>query len=291
MPVNNPFLNPPTGEPVLDRYGRVVGGGSGVVTGTRSTPWNETPNSNYTVPMHRGPGTPPHSNFRNPYAPRELLPYYVGFPSEYPHILPTETQDPYALAYAMVRPWLLPRRAPVARPAPARAAGGGGPAKQQPKTPATPPETPPSKNTQTPITPNRYMGLNGVSGTGFDPFNRGGTAPELRHDPDLTMQTPQSQIGTPGGGAIVLDALNDMLNRHLETGQPAAQASPLAPMPTLRPGMTPGQLANDNTGIGATRYAESQGLDRSGYWRTMQELQRMSRDAKYADLLRQQRGF
>ena len=126
---------------------------------------------------------------------------------------------------------------------------------------------------------------------GFDPFNQGGTAPELRHDPDLTMQTPQSQIGTPGGGAIVLDALNDMLNRHLETGQPAAQASPLAPMPTLRPGMTPAQLAADNTGVGATRYAESQGLDRSGYWRTMQELQRMAQDAEYADLLRQQRGF
>lgn len=270
---NNPFLDPAT-----------------TVSGVRTTPWPQTAPSNYTRPMHRGPGTPPHSNFTSPYAPRELLPYYVGFPSEYPHILPTETQHPYDLAFALVKPWLLPRPAPVARPAPKRAAAGGGQAKTNDQ-PKTPPATPASNNTQTPITPNRYMGLNGVSATGSDPFNQGGTAPELRHDPDLTMQTPQSQIGTKGGGAIVLDALNDMLNRHLETGQPAAQASPLAPMPTLRPGMTPGQLANDNTGVGATRYAESQGLDRSGYWRTMQELQRMSRDAEYADLLRQQRGY
>lgn len=263
---NNPFLDPAT-----------------TVSGVRTTPWPQTAPSNYTRPMHRGPGTPPHSNFRSPYAPRELLPYYVGFPSEYPHILPTETRHPYDLAFALVQPWLLPRPAPVSRPAPRRAGGGG--QKQPPKDPPKTPETPPSKNTQSPITPNRYMGLNGVSGTGFDPFNQGGTAPELRHDPDLTMQTSESRIGEASGGAIILDGLNDILNRYLDTGQGAVW------QPTIKANMTPAQLAADNTGIGATRYAESQGLDRSGYWRTMQELQRMSRDAQYADLLRQQRGF
>lgn len=262
----NPFLDPAT-----------------TVSGVRTTPWPETAPSNYTRPMHRGPGTPPHSNFRSPYAPRELLPYYVGFPSEYPHILPTETRHPYDLAFALVQPWLLPRPAPVSRPAPRRA--GGGQAKPKDPPAKTQPETPPSKNTQSPITPNRYMGLNGVSGTGFDPFNQGGTAPELRHDPDLTMQTPESRIGEASGGAIILDGLNDILNRYLDTGQGAVW------QPTIKANMTPAQLAADNTGIGATRYAESQGLDRSGYWRSMQELQRMSRDAQYADLLRQQRGF
>lgn len=264
---NNPFLDPAT-----------------TVSGVRTTPWPQTAPSNYTRPMHRGPGTPPHSNFTSPYAPRELLPYYVGFPSEYPHILPTETQHPYDLAFALVKPWLLPRPAPVARPAPKRAAAGGGQAKTNDQS-KTPPAPPASDNTQTPITPNRYMGLNGVSGTGFDPFNQGGTAPELRHDPDLTMQTPESRIGEASGGAIILDGLNDILNRYLDTGQGAVW------QPTIKANMTPAQLAADNTGIGATRYAESQGLDRSGYWRSMQELQRMSRDAEYADLLRQQRGF
>ena len=264
---NNPFLDPAT-----------------TVSGVRTTPWPETAPSNYTRPMHRGPGTPPHSNFRSPYAPRELLPYYVGFPSEYPHILPTETRHPYDLAFALVQPWLLPRPAPVSRPAPRRAGGGQGKPKDPPA--KTPPTTPPaSNNTQSPITPNRYMGLNGVSGTGFDPFNQGDTAPELRHDPDLTMQTPESRIGEASGGAIILDGLNDILNRYLDTGQGAVW------QPTIKANMTPAQLAADNTGIGATRYAESQGLDRSGYWRSMQELQRMSRDAQYADLLRQQRGF
>lgn len=263
----NPFLDPAT-----------------TVSGVRTTPWPETAPSNYTRPMHRGPGTPPHSNFRNPYAPRELLPYYVGFPSEYPHILPTETRHPYDLAFVLVQPWLLPRPAPVSRPAPRRAGGGQGKPKDPPaKTPPTTP--PPSNNTQSPITPNRYMGLNGVSGTGFDPFNQGGTAPELRHDPDLTMQTPESRVGTYGGGAIMQDAVNDMLNRYLETGQrPVWQ-------PVIKRGMTPGQLANDNTGVGATRYAESQGLDRSGYWRTMQELEHLSQDLRYAEIMRQQRGY
>lgn len=264
----NPFLDPAT-----------------TVSGVRTTPWPETAPSNYTRPMHRGPGTPPHSNFRSPYAPRELLPYYVGFPSEYPHILPTETRHPYDLAFALVQPWLLPRPAPVSRPAPRRA--GGGQAKPKDPPAKTPPTTPPaSNNTQSPITPNRYMGLNGVSGTGFDPFNQGGTAPELRHDPDLTMQTPDTRTGNYAGGAIAQDAVNDMLNRYLETGQgPVWQ-------PTVNAlERNPGRLAADNTGIGATRQAEREGLDRSGYYRDLQQRMRQAQDARYLDILRQQRGY
>lgn len=266
---NNPFLDPAT-----------------TVSGVRATPWPQTAPSNYTRPMHRGPGTPPHSNFTSPYAPRELLPYYVGFPSEYPHILPTETQHPYDLAFALVKPWLLPRPAPVARPAPKRAAAGGGQAKtnDQPKTPPAPPA---SNNTQSPISPVTYNGVNGISATGMDPLSgRNATAADLRNDPDLTMQTPDMRTGTYSGGAIAEDAVNDILNRYLETGQGAQW------QPTVNAlERSPARLAADNTGVGATRLAESVGLDRSGYYRDLQQRMRQAQDARYIDILRQQRGF
>lgn len=111
----NPILNP---------------GQSGVRITTGRTIPPEIPHRNYTSPVNRGPGTPPYSNYTDPYASRRNLPHYIGFASKYPHVLPVDTNDPMALANAMLQPWLMAPPAPVQPPARRRPAGSGG--KKQP---------------------------------------------------------------------------------------------------------------------------------------------------------------
>lgn len=278
MPFNtqapNPLLNP-----------------TGQLTGRRVVNYGDIPQRNYQPPVTRGPGTPPYSNYRDPYASRATLPNYIGFPSKYPHVLPVESNDPMMLLNSMMRPWLLPRPQPVPAPPVRRPAAKKPPAdNSQKNTQQTTPEQPPAivpgplSDADVPNPRGSYMGLSmdGASATGHFPASAEGIDPYT--DPDINMATRNTRTGTRGGGALGIEALNDMMNLYLGTGR-RAEYVPRVDYNS----MNGQQLTADNTGYGARIYAETQGVDRNAQYEDMQR--RMAQVNAYNEALRQQRGY
>ena len=196
-------------------------------------------------------------------------------------------RSPYATAAfrAVPDPWGGMTVAPVV--------GAGNGNRQQPSTPpttptqpATPPTTP-AQVAHPPAIPDDYAGLNTLEGGSMPraTVGLGMTAPQLRHDPDLTQANPNAGLTEGNRAAAAIDALNDMANFYFATGQ----------RPQLVPKVTqpahPSALDADRSGIGATRMAQNMGLDRSVYWRDLQERTRAAAQARYEDLVRQQRGY
>lgn len=245
------------------------------------------PQDAYALPMHRNPDDPPNTNYGDPYASRRHLPRYIGFPSKYPQVLPVETPTARGIVSALIQPWLLPMPDPIRLPPAPR--GGGGRANK----PADPPPADDKKQentSQTPVVTTyqrpanfTYAGVEGLSGTGHSPIQNTVDAPAT--DPNLNMGSG-TQIGRMSGGAIAAEAVNDMLDLYLNTGRDVSW------QPTIRSNMTPGQRGDDNTGVGATTFAEQQfDVDRNAYWQAYRDMFRMAQDPQYAYLLRQQRGY
>lgn len=217
----------------------------------------------------------------------------VGFPSRYPHVLSGVPTRPGTLAMSVAAPYIMRPPAPTRQPAaPVRRPAGNG-NRQQPSTPpttptqpATPPTTP-AQVAHPPAIPDDYVGLNTLEGGSMPraTVGLGMTAPQLRHDPDLTQANPNAGLTQGNRAAAAIDALNDMTNFYFATGQ----------RPQLVPKVTqpahPSALDADRSGIGATRRAQNMGLDRSVYWRDLQERTRAAAQARYEDLVRQQRGY
>lgn len=292
----------------INPYNATSGGwyGPPVAGGPQMLPAVQASGAHYSAPGSREgwieQGVPPVIYQRSPYATAAFrvtpnpwggasVAPLVGFPSRYPHVVSGVPMQPGSLAMSVAAPYIMRPPAPARRPAaPARRPAGNGNKQnnqqnnqqqnQNQQTTTDPVRQPPADTRL--VGP--YTGIGGVSATGFDPYGNG-PAPQMRNDADLTASTANTRSGTFAGGATSIDALNDIMNRYHVTGQGAVW------QPTIRQGMTPGQQAADNTGIGATRLAERQGLDRSAYWRDLQERTRAAEQARYEDLVRQQRGY